>query len=410
MTQPPDGHTYNCARFPPQWNASDAAGVKKIADPAVAVATVDQFIGFVYESTPAYVRERDPGACDMEAMSSLQCERWLECYTLICSRFIVVVCREEPWRSAPWSSRIDHQPIRGVNIAGLFVLERWILPDLIEWGDASGITDHYSFSKRCSELGICDKLKDHLLSFYSQADFDAMKTYGLNSVRIPIGYWYFSELSRVAAESHILPDESILDAHHPLTRVIGYAKQSGLMVILTLEKILASEINSSESTASVVMATASAMAFYISSTLPSLGLDNVIILELNLPESEDRFDRLEEQTTALQTLRRVREIDPSLPLLVLETSYAPISQIEHVYINTKVFHGLEVSDIASDSAASEREKMFAHEKIACGFKAPLHFTTCTRAPTLVGEFSLAIDNCMPHIDPNFANFGKFNIT
>ena len=75
VTQPPDGHTYNCAHFPQRWNATDAAGVKKIADPAVAVATMDEFISFVYQSTPAYVRERDPGACDMEAMSVLQCGR-----------------------------------------------------------------------------------------------------------------------------------------------------------------------------------------------------------------------------------------------------------------------------------------------------------------------------------------------
>ena len=313
--------------------------------------------------------------------------------------------REEPWRSAPWSGRIGNQPIRGVNVAGLFVLERWILPDFVEWGDSTGITDHYSFSARCGDLGLCERLKDHLLSFYTQVDFDAMKNDGLNTVRIPIGFWYFSELSRISAGSYLVPDESILDARHPLTRVIGYAKQAGLMVILTLEGVLPKDIDPTQSAASVAIATASAMAFYISSSLPSFGLDNVILLELNLPESEDRFDRLEEETTVLQTLRRVREIAPSLPLLVLETSYAPTSQFDQLYINTKVFHGLEVSDIASDSPAMDREKMFAHEKIACGFKAPLHFTTCTRAPTLVGEFSLAIDNCMPHIDPNFADFG-----
>ena len=279
------------------------------------------------------------------------------------------------------------------------------MPDFVDWGDSSGITDHYSFASRCAALGLCEKLKDHLLSFYEQADFKSMKDYGLNTVRIPIGFWYFSELSRIAQGPHILPDESVLDAHHPLTRIIGYAKQSGLMVILTLENVLQKEIVPTDSVASVSMATASAMAFYISNILPSFGLDNVILLELNLPESEDRFDRLEEDSTVMQTLRRVRAIDPSLPVLVQETSYAPTSQFYDVYINTKVFHGLEVSDIASDSSAMDREKMFAHEKIACGFKAPLHFTTCMRAPTLVGEFSLAIDNCMPHIDPNFADFG-----
>ncbi len=50
--------------------------------------------------------------------------------------------------------------------------------------------------------------------------------------------------------------------------------------------------------------------------------------------------------------------------------------------------------------------MFAHEKIACGFKAPLHFQTCNALPVLVGEFSLAIDNCMPHLDARFEAYGQ----
>jgi hypothetical protein len=43
---------------------------------------------------------------------------------------------------------------------------------------------------------------------------------------------------------------------------------------------------------------------------------------------------------------------------------------------------------------------------AGGFKAPLHFTTCSRAPTLVGEFSLATENCLPFVDKNFKDYGQ----
>ena len=265
--------------------------------------------------------------------------------------------------------------------------------------------DHLSFCSLCAETNTCGKLKDHLNNFYAQSDFDAMKEYGLNTVRIPLGYWYFTELSRISAGPYILPEESIFDVHHPLTRVIGYAKQSSLSVILTLESVEPNELAEGDSVSSATIATASAMAFYIGNILPSFGLDNVILLELNFPEPSARFDRLEEETTVVQTLQRVREVHPTLPLMVLEKSYAPVSKFNNLFVNTKVFHGLEVSDVASDSSAADREKMFAHEKIACGFKAPLHFTTCMRAPTLVGEFSLAIDNCMPQVDPNYANYG-----
>jgi hypothetical protein len=106
-----------------------------------------------------------------------------------------------------------------------------------------------------------------------------------------------------------------------------------------------------------------------------------------------------------RSIAAIRASSPELPVMVLETSTAPHDKYADVYIATKVFHGVTVPDIASDTPAADREKMFAHEKIACGFKAPLHFTTCKRAPTLVGGFSLAIDNCLPHVDANYKDYG-----
>lgn len=59
--------------------------MKKIVNADLAVQTLDEFISLVYQSTPVYVRERDPGACDMEAMSALYCGRHPETsVSLIC--------------------------------------------------------------------------------------------------------------------------------------------------------------------------------------------------------------------------------------------------------------------------------------------------------------------------------------
>ncbi|CAN0580379.1 unnamed protein product, partial [Ectocarpus sp. 12 AP-2014] len=57
-----------------------------------------------------------------------------------------------PRRTAPWYDQVK-APIRAVNIGGLFVLERWILPTFTSWGDESGIRDQHSFSEKCGELG-----------------------------------------------------------------------------------------------------------------------------------------------------------------------------------------------------------------------------------------------------------------
>lgn len=61
-------------------------------------------------------------------------------------------------KTAPWYEQIK-APIRAVNIGGLFVLERWIVPTFTTWGDETGIRDQYSFSEKCGELGTCDTLK-----------------------------------------------------------------------------------------------------------------------------------------------------------------------------------------------------------------------------------------------------------
>ena len=44
VTEPPDGNTYNCAKFPSDWAAEDANGIKKIEDPTVAVETLGLYI------------------------------------------------------------------------------------------------------------------------------------------------------------------------------------------------------------------------------------------------------------------------------------------------------------------------------------------------------------------------------
>ncbi len=96
-----------------------------------------------------------------------------------------------------------------VNIGGLFVLERWITPNLVEWGNTTGIIDQYSFSMKCAALGVCDILKDHWYNWYSQKDFDEMKKSELNSIRLPVGYWYFEEISGYTSQPYLMPKESI---------------------------------------------------------------------------------------------------------------------------------------------------------------------------------------------------------
>lgn len=45
-----------------------------------------------------------------------------------------------------------------------------------------------------------------------------------------------------------------------------------------------------------------------------------------------------------------------------------------------------------------RQKMYVHERMACSYTSMLRYQTCAVLPVMVGEWSLAIDNCMPWLD------------
>lgn len=79
--------------------------------------------------------------------------------------------------------------IRGVNLGSLFVFEPWIASDI--WNDMCG-SDSKSEFDCVSKLGqdtANQKFQNHWKTWYTQADFDLMAKYGLNTVRIPVGYW-----------------------------------------------------------------------------------------------------------------------------------------------------------------------------------------------------------------------------
>jgi len=75
--------------------------------------------------------------------------------------------------------------LRGVNLGGWLVLERWMTPSLFKGTDAA---DEYSFMQT---PGAREKLRDHQKNFIREADFKWLHDRGVQAVRIPVGYWIF---------------------------------------------------------------------------------------------------------------------------------------------------------------------------------------------------------------------------
>jgi hypothetical protein len=79
---------------------------------------------------------------------------------------------------------------------------------------------------------------------------------------------------------------------------------------------------------------------------------------------------------------------------------------ENVFMDNHAYHSFNIADIASENPKEDRQRQYVHEKIACSYKSQLHFQTCNVVPVFVGEFSIAIDNCMPHLDARYADYGQ----
>ncbi|EGG09755.1 family 5 glycoside hydrolase [Melampsora larici-populina 98AG31] len=114
--------------------------------------------------------------------------------------------------------------IRGVNIGGWLVTESWLTPTLYRTGN-SKIVDEYTFCQYLGREEASKRLRAHWDSFYTESDFQAMKSYGLNHVRIPIGYWAFD----------ISGGEPYVQGQYEyLKQAVEWSRRAGLKVMIDL--------------------------------------------------------------------------------------------------------------------------------------------------------------------------------
>ncbi|MGY6276019.1 glycoside hydrolase family 5 protein [Methylomonas sp. MgM2] len=120
--------------------------------------------------------------------------------------------------------------LRGVNLGGWLVLEKWMTPSLFAGLAARDETGW------CVELGAkADAiLKRHWRTFIGRDDLSWLADLGINAVRIPVGYWLFSADYPYHA--------SFGDRRYPfvqggiefLDRAFAWAEEFGLSVIVDL--------------------------------------------------------------------------------------------------------------------------------------------------------------------------------
>ena len=120
--------------------------------------------------------------------------------------------------------------LRGVNLGGWLVLEKWMTPSLF---DGLQATDETSY---CVELGKSaeQSLKNHWDTFITVGDFAWLAKTGINAVRIPVGHWIFGPdypyHQSYGASLHPFVEGGI----EILDRAFDWAEEYGLQIVLDL--------------------------------------------------------------------------------------------------------------------------------------------------------------------------------
>jgi Endoglucanase len=127
---------------------------------------------------------------------------------------------------APHSPHPVH--LRGVNLGGWLLLEKWMKPSLFE---GLAATDETTW---CVELGdkATEKLHAHWQSFITREDFAWLAGVGINAVRIPVGHWIFGPPYPYHRKYGANPHPFVEGGIEVLDRAFQWATEFGISVII----------------------------------------------------------------------------------------------------------------------------------------------------------------------------------
>jgi glucan 1,3-beta-glucosidase len=122
------------------------------------------------------------------------------------------------------------QRLRGVNLGGWLVLEKWMTPSLFE---GLAAVDETTW---CAELGreAAARLRAHWHGFITREDFAWLADVGIDAVRIPFGHWIVGPPYPYHASYGADPHPYVEGGIEVLDRALDWASELGLRVVLDL--------------------------------------------------------------------------------------------------------------------------------------------------------------------------------
>lgn len=83
---------------------------------------------------------------------------------------------------SPATTSSDPNFLRGVNVGGWLILEKWMNSEVFT-GSAAAAVDQWTFD---STYGASDALQQHWSTYFTEADVYTLKSYGFNAFVQPL--------------------------------------------------------------------------------------------------------------------------------------------------------------------------------------------------------------------------------
>ena len=118
--------------------------------------------------------------------------------------------------------------IRGVNLGSMFIVEPWMASN--EWATMGcGLAQsEFDCVSTLGQTAANAAFQAHWARWISESDIATMSGYGLNTIRIPVGYWI--DESIVYSNSEHFPQGGLAY----LDQVCGWARDYGFYIIIDL--------------------------------------------------------------------------------------------------------------------------------------------------------------------------------
>ena len=299
------------------------------------------------------------------------------------------------------------EKIRGVDLGGWLVLEPWITPSVFKQFENTPrnetAIDEYSLNLRLGPVEAQRHLEEHWSTWVTEEDFKRIKEYGLTHVRIPFGWWIFgdapayyhniSHLDRGLDLAHKYGIKVLLDLHaapgsqngFDNSGVVCKSIQYGNNPATDTQEVPAWSTNKTnlEITTEILKKTALRYKHH-----PAVwGLEFV-----NEPGWGVDFDVLKQWY--MDTYHVLRDIQPHWQL-VMEESFRPFNWEGFMANKTEYFNVMLDSHIylAFNSNIIEMTDETEILKQSCVQTQRVDFMENRELPTIVGEWSLAADDC-----------------